>query len=97
MLEFIVLGNVPGTHFTITYSWVLILAAIFLMVLELRYHKQYALKVQALTTTTAEPAVVRPRPTKSPSKKTARKRTTIQKNVKASKKTTTKKQTRRKA
>lgn len=46
MLEFIVLGNVPGTQFNITFSWVLAVTAVFLIVMEIRYHKHYALKVQ---------------------------------------------------
>ena len=45
MLEFIVLGIVPGTHFNITFSWILAISAVFLIVLEIRYHKNYALKV----------------------------------------------------
>ena len=49
MLEFIVLGKVPGTHFNITYSWVLALAAGLLIMLEIRYHRNYVLKVQAAT------------------------------------------------
>lgn len=30
MLEFIVLGEVPGTHIVITFQWALLLAVIFL-------------------------------------------------------------------
>lgn len=30
MLEFIVLGEVPGTHIVITYQWALLLAVTFL-------------------------------------------------------------------
>ncbi len=86
MLEFIVLGIIPGTHINITLSWVLAVAAIFLIVLELRYHKQYALKVQAATMNTQVVTPTRPRvraktaskstaQAKSKAKKTTRKQT----------------------
>lgn len=68
MLEFIVLGNVPGTHFNITFSWILALTAVFLIVLEVRYHKNYALKVQSVTTETTPTATSSPK--KSAVKKT---------------------------
>lgn len=61
MLEFIVLGIIPGTHINVTLSWVLAVAAIFLIVLELRYHKQYALKVQAATMNTQVVTPTKPR------------------------------------
>lgn len=104
MLEFIVLGNVPGTHFNITFSWVLGVAAVFLMVLEVRYHRQYALKVQAAETIASQTSteVIAPARKKKPAakkkssakpktftKKSTPKRTTKTKKPATKKKTTT--------
>ena len=88
MLEFIVLGIVPGTRFNITFSWVLAAAAVFLIVLEIRYHKNYALKVQALTASTE--TVVKSQPKRrSPTPTTTKKKTTAPKRKVASTKSTT--------
>ncbi len=78
MLEFIVLGIVPGTRFNITFAWVLAAAAIFLIVLEIRYHKNYALKVQALTAASSNDAV-------TPVKPVRKKRTSNAKSVSSAK------------
>jgi len=40
MLNFIVLGLIPGTHLQITFSWLLLAVAGFMIYLELRY-RQY--------------------------------------------------------
>lgn len=108
MLEFIVLGNVPGTHFNITFSWVLGVAAVFLMALEVRHHRQYALKVQAAEAIAAEVTteIVTPVKRKKPStkkkspvkrktstKKTATKKTVAKRTTKAKKPAAKKKTT----
>lgn len=83
MLEFIVLGNIPGTQFNITYSWALAFMAVFLIVLEVRYHKQYALKVaeataaatsRTQTTTSPRKAKAKTVKPKSPQHSTAKRR-----------------------
>ena len=80
MLEFIVLGIVPGTHINITLSWVLAAAAIFLIVLELRYHKNYALKVQTATVNAQVVTPTKPRArTKTASKATAHTKSRVKK------------------
>lgn len=79
MLEFIVLGNVPGTHFNITFSWILALAAVFLIVLEIRYHKNYALKVQAATVSIETSAKTQKKTKKPATKSSAKKKPTKKK------------------
>ena len=37
MLEFIVLGQIPGTSLTITFNWVLLLVATALMIYDIRH------------------------------------------------------------
>jgi Na+(H+)/acetate symporter ActP len=65
MLEFIVLGNMPGTRFTITFSWVLFMVAVALAIFEIRYHRNYALKVQAAAgATTSAPTAKSAKTTK---------------------------------
>ncbi len=41
MLQFIVLGQIPGTGFQLTFTWLLLLAPIALMALELHLHKKH--------------------------------------------------------
>jgi len=48
MLEFIVLGQVPGTGFVLTFSWVIAFAAVFFGVNVLYYeHKKHDAMHQA--------------------------------------------------
>lgn len=39
MLEFIVLGQIPGTHLKITFAWCLIVSLILLIWIDLRVHR----------------------------------------------------------
>lgn len=39
MLEFIVLGQIPGTHIQITFAWCLIVSLILLIWVDLRIHR----------------------------------------------------------
>jgi hypothetical protein len=99
MLEFIVLGIIPGTRFNITFAWVLAAAAVFLIVLEVRYHKNYALKVQALAAASSTDVVKPAKPTRK-KRTTSAKATSSVKNTKArrtTKRTSSKKPTRSKA
>lgn len=41
MLNFIVLGLIPGTHIQITFSWVLLSVAIVLVYTEFRYRRYH--------------------------------------------------------
>lgn len=46
MLRFIVLGEIPGTHLVITFTWVLVLAAVFfttweIAIIVVRYRRQH--------------------------------------------------------
>lgn len=49
MLNFIVLGLIPGTHLQITFSWIMLVAALVLMYIELRYHEYLKLTATVVT------------------------------------------------
>lgn len=48
MLNFIVLGLIPGTHIQITFSWVLLSVAIMLVYAEFRYRRYHYQLMPAL-------------------------------------------------
>ncbi len=56
MLQFIVLGQIPGTHFQLTFAWFVFAILMGLIWLDLKFHRN----TKTTTTDTLKGKVVRP-------------------------------------
>ncbi len=54
MLNFIVLGLIPGTHLQITFSWVLLAAAVLMVIIEILYRRNYRSTAQHMAVVPAQ-------------------------------------------